>query len=113
MTNQIFTATVRILEKIGKYTKCTYNQVNVVVWYFILPTIWLIDINKIAALVYTAFCIGIYVGCNSFKTYCNNVFNKSVGFLLHFIRYRISYELSSIIFCLIIPAIICIILLTT
>ena len=113
MINSIFKATVRVLESIANYTKSTYRQVNVVIWFFIIPITWLMLINNTAAIVYASFCIGIYMGCKSFKTYSNNLFYKSVTFLLYFTRYGMSYEFSSIIFCLVIPALIYIILLTT
>lgn len=106
MIKSIFNSIVNVLEYIIKYVKITYEEINVIVWYYIIPITWLLLLNLDLVIIYTTLWLGIIIGCDSFTSYCNKTFSKSVRFLLYFKKYGISYEFSSIIFCLIIPIII-------
>jgi len=112
MKNSIFNSTVRLLEITAKQFNITYEMINVIIWYMLLPFYWLYLIYPLAFAFYLVFTIGFIWGYGSFKSFCNIVFTKSVSLLVRLAeKLRISYELSSIIFCIVIPIIITFLLL--
>ncbi len=116
MNNIIFKIVARSLLYIGRQTGLTYNEVNIIVYYFIIPFSWLclIDLyfkfhfTKIAFVIFT---MGFTVGCRNFNSYSNWLFEKSVSFLNYFNNYGSNYVKSSVLICVLIPIIIYIVLL--
>jgi hypothetical protein len=109
--NFIFRIVANLLVYIGRKTGLTYNEINIVVYYFLIPFSWLILLDiifdfhylKIAFVVY---CLGFAVGCRNFRTYSDWLFGKSVSFLNYFNRFGSNYVASSVWICVSIPILI-------
>jgi hypothetical protein len=97
---------------IAKLTGSTYNEINIIVYYFILPLSWLLMIDYLTKLpllspIYIVSCI-IYLWKDniSFKDRCDWAFSKSVDFLLWFKSIGWNYIVSSVIICVMVPILI-------
>lgn len=116
MMNSIFKIVANLLSAIGRITGLTYNEINIIVYYFLIPLSWLILLDiifgfhflKIAFIIY---CLGFIVGCRNFKTYSDWLFDKSATFLNYFNKYGSNYIKSSVLICVLLPLVIYIILL--
>jgi hypothetical protein len=111
MNRIIFKIVANSLSFIGHKTGLTYNEINIIVYYFGIPFSWLclLDIIfnfhyfKIAFVIFT---LGFIVGCRNFKTYSDWLFDKSVSFLNYFNKYGSNYVTSSVWICVSLPIII-------
>lgn len=111
MNNIIFKIVARSLLYIGRQTGLTYNEINIIVYYFIIPFSWLclLDLyfkfhfTKIAFVIFT---VGFKVGCRNFNSYSNWLFEKSVSFLNYFNKYGSNYVKSSVWICVVLPILI-------
>lgn len=108
MNSIIFSIVANSLLIIAKKTGLTYNQVNIIVYYFIIPFSWfcLLDVFFQFHYLKTAFAIftlGFFVGCRNFKTYSDWLFSESVSFLNYFNRYGSNYVSSSVWICVSLP----------
>lgn len=107
----IFKAVENSLRWIGKKTGLTYFEVNIIVYYFIIPFSWACLIDYIANIHYFKigfflFSIGFLIGCKDFKAYSTWLFHKSVSLLEYFNKFGSNYISSSVIICVMIPIII-------
>jgi hypothetical protein len=92
MVNLIFRIVASILSSIARITGLTYKEINIIVYYFLIPFSWLwlldviFDVNyfKIA---FVVFCLGFAAGCRNFRKYSDWLFNKSVLFLNYFNKF--------------------------
>jgi hypothetical protein len=111
MIKLIFNIVAKLLIKISSLTGFTYNEINILVYYFFIPFTWsvLLDIIfrfhffKIA---FAIFCLGFYSGCRSFRNYSDWLFDKSVVFLNYFNKFGSNYHASSVWICVTIPLLI-------
>ena len=116
MIQKIFQITALTLLKIAAKTKLSYNEINIIVYYFIIPLSWaiLVDIwlaTPIISVLFVIFCAVVYALVrNNFKEWSDYIFKKSVDFLLYFNRFGSNYVLSSVVICIIVPIIVYIIL---
>jgi hypothetical protein len=104
MLTLIFNIVARSLHNIALKTGLTYNQVNIIVYYFIIPFTWLCLLDIIFCTHYfkmsfAIFVFGFSVGCRNFRTYSDWLFNKSVVFLNYFNRFGSNYVASSVWIC--------------
>ncbi len=96
------------LSFIGTKTSFTYNEVNIIVYFFVIPFSWfcLLDVIfnfhylKINSLL---FFTGFYTGCRDFKSYSDWLFGKSVDFLNFFNRFGSYYFTTSVWICVPLP----------
>ena len=108
MNRIIFKIVENSLSFIGHKTGLTYNEINIIVYYFGIPFSWLclLDIIfnfhyfKIAFVIFT---LGFIVGCKNFKTYSDWLFDKSVTFLKYFNKFGSNYVASSVWICVSLP----------
>lgn len=107
-----FVATAVTLLYIGKALHLTYNAINIVIWYALLPLAWagILD-YKLHQLLFAPswllLCIGVaFVQRKKINEFCNKLFRLSQEFILLFGN----YYLWSVIICLILPALITILL---
>lgn len=108
MINKIFNLVANALLKIGRVTGFTYNEINVLVYYFIIPFSWLSMLDMLFKVHYlkisfSIFSLGFYIGCRDFKKYSDWLFDKSVDFLNYFNKYGSNYYASSVWICISIP----------
>ena len=107
----IFNIVANSLDYLAKFFGLTYNQVNIIIYYFLIPLSWLVFIDIIigghfGVLTFCAFSFGVFVGCGNFKTYCDKVFNASALFLSSFEKLGSDYVKSSVIICVLVPIIV-------
>lgn len=119
LVNSIFQIVYLALMNMAKLFKTTYNCINIIVYYGLIPLSWTIMIdfygktNGIACIFLLGFWCGIIIGTwGHFKAWCDTAFRKSVDFLLYFGRIGMNYTLSSVVICVLVPLVIYGILIT-
>jgi hypothetical protein len=115
MIKVIFKIVASSLKFIGRKTNLTYNEINIIVYYFIIPFSWLYLLDIIFNFHYfkigfAIFTLGFSIGCRNFRTYSDWLFDKSVTFLNYFNRYGSNYISSSVWICVSLPIVIYVIL---
>ena len=108
---RIFYNVVNDLKAFARLFKVTYNEINIVVFYFLIPFTWLILVDYILdfhylKIAFVVFCIGFYMLCRDFRSFSDLLYRKSVNFLNFFNRFGSSYIISSVWICIFIPALI-------
>jgi hypothetical protein len=112
----IFAAIAYILHLTAKIFKLTYSEVNILLYYLIIPLTWCIMIDIIIKLpIFTILwlILWMYIFISKrkfFREWCDTIFDLSVIFLLKFNKLGWDYYLSSVIICVIVPLIIYLIL---
>ena len=109
---KIFKIVADSLIWIGCKTGLTYNEVNILLYYLIIPLSWTTMFDcwvkkpyTTAALAFT--WLGIFIATrNNFREWCDWAFQASVDFLNWFNRWGGNYVLNSVIICVAIPLII-------
>lgn len=108
-----FNLTVKVLLLIGRTFHLSYNAVNIIIWYMILPLFWMAILDHklhrpLLVPLWLLLCIGVaVVQRKKFNLFCDQMFRLSQGFILAFGNYR----LWSVIICLLVPLVITIVLL--
>lgn len=109
---KIFDITVVALLKVAALFNLTYNEINIIVWYYLIPLLWavLVDV-KLGLPLTTPFVVAIlgivtYVHRKDFKAFCDWLFMKSVAFLLLFDKVGMNYTVASVVVCVLVPIII-------
>jgi hypothetical protein len=107
----IFYIVASVLQTISFVTGLTYNEVNIIAYYFLIPFSWLVLVDAIFKIHYlkigfAVFCVGFVIWCSNFLEFSNNLFDKSVVFLEYFDKYGLNYIEASVWICVTIPAII-------
>ena len=112
--NAIFWITANSLNQIAKLTGMTYNEINIIVYYLIIPLTWTVMLDLIIGVsLFTPLLLlaWIYI-LNKIRTkrnlriWCDWFFMKSRDFLLWFKRIGWNYIVSSVIICIVVPIII-------
>ena len=112
MVTIIFSAVQQFLEWIAKKTHRTYHEVNIIVYFFLIPFTWAIMIDYIFSLpfifsiAYSLLCITFALSRKNFTKFCDWLFNKSANFIEHFG----DYQVFSVLLCVALPLIIYIVL---
>jgi hypothetical protein len=104
----IFNLTANFLKFLASKSGFTYNQVNVIIYYIIIPFSWCLLLDLLfnwiyCSVVFFIFSIGFATGCRDFKSFSDWLFLKSVGFLNYFNRFGSNYYKSSVWICVSIP----------
>ncbi|KQC14643.1 MAG: hypothetical protein APR63_05270 [Desulfuromonas sp. SDB] len=106
----IFDIVYCLLKQLSVITGLTYNEINIVLYYIIIPMIYFVMIDRIMKK--HVFKIGfsiivlitlVFVDLNEFS---NSLFDASVKFLLLFDVIGWNYVVSSVIVCVVVPVII-------
>lgn len=108
MKRIVFKIVAESLALIGEKTGFTYNEINIIVYYFCIPFSWLALLDvifhfhcfKVAFAIYS---LGFIVGCRNFKSHSDWLFDRSVSFLNYFNRYGSNYIASSVWICVAVP----------
>ena len=108
MNKFIFRIVANSLLFIGNKMGLTYNEINIIVYYFGIPFSWLCLLDIIFnfnyfKIAFAIFTLGFSVGCRNFKTYSDWLFDKSVLFLNYFNKYGSNYVVSSVWICVSLP----------
>lgn len=109
MIKQTFAVVANSLLFIGKKTGLTYNEVNILVYYLLIPLSWTVMFDCWVGLPITSaalMCvwIGIFIATrHTFREWCDQAFQDSVNFLNWFNRWGGNYVLNSVIICVLLP----------
>ena len=117
MITRLFNTTANLLLRIAEKMRLTYNEVNIIVYYMIVPLTWcvmldfIVDTWPIITLIWIAVCVGVILYHRKhFSDWCDWAFLKSQDFLLWFQRIGWDYFKSSVIICVVLPLVIYMIL---
>ena len=104
----IFGMVAASLNILAKLIGMTYKEVNIIVYYFLIPLSWFLLLHwTIVSILYIGlWTLLIYTKRKFFKEWCDCAFDISVIFLLKFQKIGWNYWESSVIICVIIPALI-------
>ena len=96
------------LRKTASLLGRTYNEMNVIVYYGIIPLTWVLMLDYILSIHwftfgFICFVLGVISSCGHFTLYCDRVFAKSVDFLLAFNRIGSNYTSASVWVCVAAP----------
>ena len=108
MITAIFRIVAAGLCAFAQLTGRTYREVNILVYYFMVPFSWLVMLDQIFGFHYFKIsfllvCLGFYLGCRDFKSYSDWLFEKSVVFLSLFNKMGSNYVTSSVWICVALP----------
>ncbi len=110
--NQIFGFVAYSLNAIAKWLHMTYNEINIIVYYLLIPLSWAIMgdcLIGLPVLSGAVMCIWLGIGIatrHTFRMWCDWAFEDSVKFLKWFHRIGWNYITASVIICVAIPLII-------
>ena len=96
-------------------TNKTYREVNIIVYYYIIPFLYLglidykIETHLLKVVFLISACLSFFL-IKDFEKFSNSLFDKSVFFLRLFERVGWSYIVSSVIICVFFPVIILVII---
>ena len=115
--NKLFIIVRDSLIKISKLTGRSYNEINIIVYYYILPFFYLCIVDykiesHILKIIFSILVLLSIILIKDFKLFSDSLFNKSVIFLKWFKVIGWNYIVSSVIICVFIPIIILILILT-
>lgn len=108
----IFAVVAGVEHIVAKLTGATYNEVNIIVYYLLIPLSWAAMVDYITKMPFlTPMCIlawGIFLWKDKmkFRDRCDWAFDKSVEFLLYFKKIGWNYVVSSVIICVVVPVLI-------
>ena len=108
----IFAIVAGVEHVIAKVTGMTYNEVNIIVYYLLIPLSWAVMIDYITMMpiltpmYIIVWAVFLWKDPMKFRDRCDWAFMKSVDFLLWFKRIGWNYIVSSVIICVVIPALI-------
>ena len=100
------------LYNIAQMFGMTYNEVNVLAYYLLIPLSWTIMLDMYIGLPLTTgallyIWIGIKIGTwGHFSAWCDWAFMRLVDFLNYFNRWGGNYVLNSVIICVVIPVLV-------
>ena len=85
--NDIFESVVEILVGISQITGLSYNEVNIIVYYIIIPFSWTVLLDKIFKFHYfkisfSLIILGFLLFIKDYYDFCDWLFEKSADFLL-------------------------------
>lgn len=109
MIKQAFAVVANSLLLIGKKTGLTYNEVNILVYYLLIPLSWTMMFDfwlgsPVTSAALMCVWIGIFIATrHTFREWCDRAFQDSVNFLNWFNRWGGNYVLNSVIICVLLP----------
>ena len=107
----IFGAVALGLNILAKLTGMTYREINIIVYYLIIPLSWCIMLDYIIGLPITTpiwILLWVYIFWSKrkfFRQWCDVAFQLSVDFLLKFQRIGWNYWVASVIIGVVVPLI--------
>ena len=112
--NTVFWITANSLNQIAKWTGMTYNAINIIVYYLVIPLTWTAMLDILLGIpLFTPLLIlaWLYILVKTrtkrvFQMWCDWAFKDSVDFVLWFKRIGWNYIVSSVIICGVVPIII-------
>lgn len=109
MVTKCFKIVAKALMWIASKAGTTYNEVNIIVYYLLIPLSWMAMVDYIVGmpLLSLLFILGwgvfLWLDPMGFRERCDWAFKKSVDFLLLFRSIGWNYVVSSVIICVGLP----------
>jgi hypothetical protein len=106
--NQLFDYTYQSLTYLSEVTGFTYREINIIIWFYLIPFVWLMLIDKIKhtnryKIIGGDIMFLSLILIPNFKSFSHNLFDHSANFLKSFDLMGLNYTYSSVVFCLFIP----------
>ena len=107
--NPLFNAVARTLNWIASVTGFTYNEINIIAYYIVIPFVYVVLLDRIIhkhvlKIAYIFVWVTILVAIRNFSEFCDVLFKVSVDFLLKFSAVGLDYVAASVVICVILPA---------
>ena len=108
----IFAVVAGLEHIVAKLTGATYNEVNIIVYYLLIPLSWVVMVDYITMMPFLtpmyiiAWVIFLWKDQMKFRDRCDWAFDRSVKFLLWFKKIGWNYVVSSVIICVVVPVLI-------
>ena len=107
--NTVFQIVYSLLKWSAEITGFTYNEVNIIAYYILLPFAYVVLADKILKqhvlkIMYVAAITIILFTIKDFTAFSNWLFQKSVDFLLSFEVLGWNYIVASVLICVVFPA---------
>ena len=112
MIQRIFTRVAMALYNGAMKLGITYNEINILVYYLVIPLTWTIMVDLLIGMPLTTMALlcvwaGIRIGTwGCFTEWCDWAFMRSVDLLNYFNRWGGNYHLNSVVICVAIPILI-------
>lgn len=112
---EVFTLVYKFLKWLSSTTGFTYHEVNIILYYILIPAVFMILLDRIFKTNWLKIAFGILVILTlllvpSFKEFSTTLFNKSVTFLKWFQELGLNYVQASVVICVVVPFFIILIL---
>lgn len=109
--NTAFQIVYSLLKWLAEITGFTYNEVNIIAYYIVLPLAYVVLADRILKMhvlkILYVFCIAVnLIIIKDFTVFSDWLFQKSVDFLLSFEFAGWNYIVSSVLICVVFPAIV-------
>ncbi len=107
---EVFTLVYNFLKWLSRITGLTYHEVNIVIYYILIPSIFIIILDKIFNTNWLKIGFGLLVVLTlffvpNFEKFATMLFYKSVDFLNGFQALGLDYVQASVVICVIAPLI--------
>ena len=112
MIKRIFVKVAMVLYNGAQRLGITYNEINILVYYLLIPLTWTIMVDLLIGTPMTTSALllvwaGIKIGTvGRFSEWCDWAFMRSVDFLNYFNSWGGNYHLNSVVICVAIPILI-------
>ena len=112
IVSSIFRKVAKALYKGASAIGITYNEINIIVYYLLIPLTWTIMFDFYLGTPITTYALifiwfGIKIGTwGRFRKWSDWAFMRSVVFLNNFNRWGGNYVLNSVIICVLVPVLI-------
>ena len=109
IVSNIFRKVANVLLRGASALDITYNEINIIVYYLLIPISWTIMLDfylgyPITTCALTFIWLGIKLGTwGRFREWSDWAFMRSVDFLNFFNRWGGNYVLNSVVICVLIP----------
>ena len=108
--NHIFRIVADSLNWIASITGFTYNEINIIAYYIVLPFIYVALIDRIfkkhfLKIAYAVAWAVLIIFMPDFGVFSDVLFKRSVDFLLLFGHVGLNYVAASVVICVILPGI--------
>lgn len=109
--NSLFNAVAQLLSAVAALTGLTYNEINIVAYYIVLPFVYVALLDRILAkhflkIAYVCLWIVILFSVDDFVASSDRLFEGSVRFLLGFSVVGLGYVAASVLVCVVLPGIV-------
>lgn len=109
--NEVFKSVYLFLKWLSDITGLTYVEINIIVYFILIPSLFLFLISKIIRkkypiIVFLGLVFVLIILVDDFEKFSKEVFDKSVVFLNWFKIVGLNYVQASVVICVILPILI-------